>query len=127
KAGIEEMGLLREWGAAVGYAIQNGYPVQEQWASNYRGKAANGLQMATAAASTTGDKSALQLLNNEFTGVSQWSDRLVQASKNMETAKYSMSPASLRQEPQTQKLITCWRFLGSMMGSGSFQDDDSCH
>jgi hypothetical protein len=127
KAGIEEMGLLREWGAAIAYAIQNGYPIQEQWAANYRGKAASGLQLASAAASTNGDKSALQLLNNEFDGVRQWSDRLVQASQNMETAKYSMSPDSLRQEPQTQKLITCWHFLGSMLGSGSFQDDDSCH
>jgi hypothetical protein len=127
KAGIEEMALLREWGAAVAYAIQNGYPLQEQWANNYRGKAESGLQMASAAASTTGDKSALQLLSNEYDGVRQWSDKLVQASKNMETAKYSMSPDSLRQEPQTQKLITCWRFLGSMMGNGSFQNDDSCH
>jgi hypothetical protein len=127
KAGIEEMGLLREWGASVAYAIQNGYPVQEQWAANLRGKAANGLQMASAAASSAGDKSALQLLNTEFDGVSRWSDRLVRESKNMDTAKYSMSPDSLRQEPESQKLITCWRFLGSMLGNGSFQDDDSCH
>jgi len=126
KAGIEEMGLLREWGAAVAYAIQNGYPIQEQWAANYRGKASSGLQLASSAASTNGDRSALQLLSNEFDGVSAWSDRLVKESKKMETAKYSMSPDSLRQDPQSQKLITCWRFLGSMLGSGSFQDDGSC-
>ncbi len=127
KAGIEEMGLLREWGAAVAYAIQNGYPIQEQWVANYRGKAANGLQLVSAAASSNGDKSALQLLNTEFEGVRQWSDRLVQASQNMATAQYSMSPGSLRQDPQSQKLIACWHFLGSMLGSGSFQDDSSCH
>ena len=127
KAGIEEMSLLREWGAAIAYAIQHGYPIQEQWAANYREQAATGLRNATVAASTGGDKNALQLLSNEFDGVRQWSDRLVRASQNMETAKYSMSPNSLREEPQTQKLIACWHFLGSMLGSGSFQDDDSCH
>ncbi|HZP24772.1 MAG TPA: hypothetical protein VFB04_15090 [Terriglobales bacterium] len=127
KAGIEEMALLREWGAAVGYVIQNGYPLQEQWAANYREQAANGLRSATVAATTAGDKSALQLLSNEFDGVRQWSDALVEASKNMATAKYSMAPGSLRDEPQSQKLIACWRFLGSMLGSGSFQDDNSCH
>jgi hypothetical protein len=127
KAGIEEMALLREWGAAVAYVIQNGYPLQEQWAANYREQAANGLRSATVAATTAGDKGALQLLSNEFDGVRQWSDGLVEASKNMATAKYSMAPGSLREEPQSQKLIACWRFLGSMLGSGSFHDDNSCH
>ncbi len=127
KAGFEEIALLREWGSAVGNAIQNGYPVQQQWATNYREQAANGLRLASVAAATNGDKSAQQLLSNEFDGVRQWSDRLVEASQKMNTAKYSMSPNSLREEPDTQKLITCWHSLGGMLGSGSFQDDDSCH
>ncbi len=127
KAGIEEIALLREWGAAIGYAIQNGYPIQEAWAANYQQKAAQGKRLAETAASTGGDRNALQLLTNEYEGVRQWSDRLVKASKNMNTAKYSMSPGSLRDEPETQKLITCWHFLSSMLGGGSFQDDSSCH
>lgn len=126
KAAFEEIALLREWGAAVGYAIQNGYPIQEQWAANYREQAANGLRLASVAASTNGDKSAEQLLSSEFDGVRQWSDRLVQASQKMNTAKYSMSPNALRDEPDTQKLIACWHSLGSMLGSGTFQDDGSC-
>ncbi len=127
RAAIEEISLLREWAAPVANAIQNGYPIQEDWVNNYKGKAATGLQLATTAASTNGDQSALQLLNNEFQGVSQWSDKLVHAAQQMDTAKYSMSPDSLRNDPQSQKLITCWRFLGSMFASGSFQDDSSCH
>jgi hypothetical protein len=127
KASIEYIALLREWGASVAYAIQNGYPIQEQWVANYREQAAQGLRLASASASTTGDKNALQLLTNEFEGVRQWSDQLVEASKNMSTAKYSMSPGSLREEPLSQKLITCYHFLGSMLASGSFQDDSSCH
>jgi hypothetical protein len=127
QAAFEEIATLREWGAAVGYAIQNGYPIQAQWAANYRDKASNALNQASTAASTNGDKSAQQLLSNEFDGVSQWSDRLVEASQNMNTAQYSMSPNSLREQPDTQKLITCWHALGSMLGSGTFQDDSSCH
>lgn len=127
KAGIEEIALLREWGAAVAYAIQNGYPIQAAWAANYQQKAAQGASMAEVAATTGGDKNALQLLTNEYHGVRDWSNRLVDASKNMNTAKYSMSPGALREDPQSQKLISCWQFLSSMLSSGSFQDDDSCH
>ncbi len=119
--------LLREWASPIGYAIQNGYPIQEQWVSNYREQAANGLRMASIAATTPADKNALQLLTNEFEGVKRWSDKLVEASQNMNTAKYSMSPGSLRNEPDSQKLIACWHFLGTMLGSGTFQDDNSCH
>ena len=127
RAGIEEMALLREWGSTLGNAIQNGYPVSPGWVNNYQQKAAQGLQLASVAASTNGDRNAQSLLTNEFNGVRQWSDGLVQAAQNMNTAQYSMSPDSLRQDPQTQKLITCWHFLGSMLAGGTFQDDDSCH
>lgn len=127
RAAIEELSLLREWAAPVANAIQNGYPIQESWVNNYKQKAATGLQLATTAASTNGDRSASQLLNNEFQGVSQWSDNLVDAARQMNTAQYSMSPNKLRDDPQSQKLITCWRFLGSMLPGGSFQDDSSCH
>ena len=127
KAGVEEMALLREWGAAVAYAIQNGYPIQPAWAANYQQKAAQGARMAEIAATTAADKQALQLLTNEYHGVREWSDKLVEASKNMNTAKYSMSPGKLKDEPQSQKLIACWQFLSSMLSGGSFQDDSSCH
>jgi hypothetical protein len=127
RAGIEEMALLREWGSTLGNAIQNGYPVNQAWVNNYQQKAAQGLQLASVAASTNGDRNAQTLLANEFNGVQAWSDGLVQAAQNMQTAQYSMSPDSLRQDPQTQKLIACWHFLGSMVAGGTFQDDDSCH
>jgi len=127
KAGIEEIALLREWASPMANAISNGYPITEQWVNNYREQAANGLRMASVAATTNADRNALQLLTNEFEGVRKWSDKLVEAQKSMNTAKYSMSPNALRDEPLSQKLIACYRFLGSMLGSGTFQDDSSCH
>ncbi len=127
RAGIEVTALLREWASPVAYAIQNGYQMSAEQVANYRENAAQGLQMASVAATTNGDKNAFQLLTNEFQGVRQWSDNLITAQKNMNTAQYSMSPGTLRNEPQSRKLVTCWHFLASMLESGSFQDDSSCH
>lgn len=127
RAAIEEIALIREWAAPLGSAIQNGYPISDQWVADNQAKAASGLRAATIAASTDDDRSALQLLSNEFDGVRKWSDKMLKDKANMNTGKYSMSPGSLREEPLAQKLITCWQFLSSMLVSGSFQDDDSCH
>jgi len=104
-----------------------GVSIKEEWVARYREQAASGLRLASVAASTNADRSALQLLTNEFDGVRDWSNKLVAAGKAMDTAKYSMSENAVRNDPQSQKLITCWRFLASMLGSGSFQDDSSCH
>lgn len=127
KAGIEEIALMREWASPLAYAIQNGYAVTEQWVSSYREQAANGLRLASVAAATEADRNALQLLNNEFEALRQWSEKLVKARNSMDTAKYAMSASALRDEPLSQKIITCGRFLASMLGSSSFQDDPSCH
>jgi hypothetical protein len=127
KAGIEEFATMREWASTLGYAIQNGYQVTEGWAANYREQAANNLRLASAAASTDADRNALQLLTNEFDAVRQWSDRLVQEKKSMDTAKYALSENALRDDPLSQKIINCGRFLASMLGTGTFQDDPSCH
>jgi len=126
-AAIEEIALIREWAAPLGSAIQNGYPITDDWVTSNQQKAADGLRSATVAASTDDDRSALQLLTNEFEGVRKWSDKMLKDKANMNTGKYAMSPGSLREEPLAQKLITCWQFLSSMLVSGSFQDDSSCH
>src|SRR5512146_1976405 len=122
-AGIETIARMREWASTLAYAVQNGYGVTENWAAGYRDQAASSLNLATAAASTDTDHDALQLLNNEFEEVKLWSSNLVDAKKSMDTAKYSLSPNVLRDEPLSQKITTCGRFLGSMLGSGEFKDD----
>src|SRR5437016_3552837 len=127
RAGIEEFATMREWASTMAYAVQNGYQITEEWAANYRERAANSLSMASAAASTGADRQALQLLTNEFEAVREWSDKLVEAKKSMDTAKYALSPSALRDEALSQKIISCGRFLAKMLGSSSFQDDPSCH
>ena len=126
-AGIEVIAELREWGTTMAYAIQNQYGVTANWANDYRQKTAASLAQASASASTDADRNALQLLTNEFTNVGTWSDSLVKAKERMDTAKYSTSPDALRNEPLSQKIVTCGRFLAQMLGSGEFKDDGSCH
>lgn len=127
KAGIEEISLMREWASPLAHAIQNGYPITEQWVAGYREDAANGLRLASVAAKTEADRKALQLLSNEFEFVREWSSKLVEARKSMDTAKYAMSAGALQNDPLSQKIITCGHFLGPMLGSGTFEDNPACH
>lgn len=126
-AGIETIAQMREWVSTMANAIQHGYGVSETWAADYRGKAADSLRQASASASTDADRNALQLLTNEFHNVGTWSDELVEAQKNMDTAKYSMSSGALRNEPLSQQIINCGHFLATMLGGAEFRDDPSCH
>ncbi len=126
-AGIETISEMREWASAMEYAIENSYTVTESWAANNRASAEKSLTLARAAAVTESDRNALQLLTNEFEMVRNWSDKLVQAARNLDMAKYSTSPKTLRNEALSQKIIQCGRFLGTMLGSAEFKDDPSCH
>lgn len=126
-AGIETIAQMREWASTMANAIQHGYGVTDSWAADYQGKAADSLRRASASTSSDGDRDALQLLTGEFHSVETWSAELVEAKKNMDTAKYSMSSGALRNEPLSQKIITCGHFLATMLGSAEFADDPSCH
>ena len=127
KAGIEEIARLREWATTLASAIRGNYGVTDEWVNGYRDQASQSLQLADAAASSDGDRNGAQLLHRAFELVQQWSDQLLAAKKSMDTAKYTTSPNALREDPLSQKLITCGHFVTQMLGSGSFQDDPSCH
>lgn len=124
---METIALMREWASPLAYAIQNGYPVTENWVANYREQAAHGLRLASVAATTDADRGALQLLTNEFEAVREWSNKLVEARKSMNTGQYSVSANALRDDPLSQKIVACGRFLAPMLASGNIQDDPSCH
>jgi len=127
KAGIEEIAQLREWATTLGSAIRGGYGITDEWVNGYRDQASQSLGLADAVASTEGDRNAAQLLHRAFNLVQQWSDKLVAEKKSMDTAKYATSPSALREDPLSQKLITCGHFVTRMLGSAVFQDDASCH
>jgi len=126
-AAIEDMALMREWASTLANAIQNGYPVTEAWVAAFRERAAEGLRLASVAASSDADRNAHQLLSNEFEAVRSWSNKLVEARKSMGAANYAMSERALQDDPLSQKIMACAHFLAPMLASGSFQDDPSCH
>jgi hypothetical protein len=123
KAGIEEMSAIREWRSAVANAVQNGYPVTEDWVGAYRGQAATSLRLASVAVSTDSDGSAYQLISNVFDNMQQLSNKFVAARKSLNY----MAPDSLKNDPLNQKILNCARSLASMAASGQFVDDGSCH
>jgi hypothetical protein len=92
KAGIEQMATIREWHTALATAIQGGSPIAADWLAPYRAQAAMNLRLASVAVSTDSDRSALQLLNNEFQNMANLSDKYVAARANM---KY-ISPDALQ-------------------------------
>jgi len=127
KAGIEEISIMREWASSLASVLQNGYPVTDSWISDFKAKAQAGLATASAAASTDADRDAFQQLRFEFDAVQKWSNKLVDARKSMNAAKYALSPDALRNDPLSQKIISCAHGLGQMLASGALQDNPSCH
>jgi hypothetical protein len=127
KAGIEAIALMREWATSLANAIQNGFPVTDNWVSGYRDKAATGLTVLSAATSTPADERALELFKKEFENVQRWSDTFVQARNSMSTANYALSPNALRDDPMSQKIISCAHSLASILEDGTLGEVHSCH
>jgi len=123
RAGIEEMALIREWRSALVNSIENNYPIQEDWVESYRGRASTSLGLASVAASTDSDRSAVQLLSNELDNIKTLSVKLLAERKMM----HIVSPENLNDDPLNQNILTCARSLASMAVGGQFVDDPSCH
>jgi hypothetical protein len=123
RASIEEMAVIREWRSALVNSIENNFPIQEDWVEGYRGQAATSLELASVSASADSDRSAAQLLSNEFDNMKALSVQLLAERKNMQ----QVSPEHLKDDPLNQKILTCARSLASMAVGGQFVDDASCH
>ncbi len=123
RAAIEQMGMIREWRIALTNAVQNGFPIGDDWMAIYRGPALTNLRLASVAASTDADRSAYQLLSNEFDNMKKLSDRFVAA----HTAQEYIPTDSLRSDALDEQILSCTRSLAAMAASGQFVDDGSCH
>ena len=124
---IENVSELRDWATTLATVVQEGRHLSDNAIAELRSHATTGLELAAAAATTDEDNQGLDLLRNQFDKVGTWSDRLLQESKNSDTAKYSVRPGTLREDPASQNIIACGRFLATMLAGGKFKDDISCH
>jgi len=127
RAAVQELGILKDWESTIGYALQKAVPGDGSRMVVFRNRATEGLRLATVAANTDSDRSALELLTNHYHQVDGWYEKLVEARKSMSTADYSLSAEGLSNDPAYQKISACSKFLGAMLASGKYSDDGSCH
>jgi len=122
-AGIEQMSTLREWHTALATAIQNGIPLSAGLLAPYRAQATTNLRLASVAATTSSDRSAYQLLSNEFDNMAKLSDKYLKLRADLSY----IAPNALDNDALNQRIIACGHSLGSMAAGGQFFDDGSCN
>ncbi|MCU1307275.1 MAG: hypothetical protein JWN45_1970 [Acidobacteriaceae bacterium] len=128
RAAIAHLADLREWRNAVETVVSIGAPESLQvnnMLRQHRNRAEESLRLAGVAASTPADRTALQLLQTEFSFLQQWDSAAAQARQNLD-ASYSVDPDSFQNDPLLAKINNCDYFLSDMLSSGTFFDSGAC-
>ena len=123
---IAELAEMREWRGAVGTILAYGVPVVGSWPQDYNDHVEANLAQVSVAAVTAADQDAMQLLRNEFSNQTRWASDVVATRQSM-NATNTIRPDPLQNDTSLAKISDCSRFLSSMLVSGSFSDDQSCH
>jgi hypothetical protein len=122
RAGIEQMTIIREWRTALANAVQNGFPIADDWLSSYRSQATTALRLSFVAINTDSDRNAYRLLNTEFENMKLLSNNYVALRQSMQF----IAPDSMANDPLNQKILNCGHSLAAMAANGQFVDDGSC-
>lgn len=123
RAAIETLSTLSAWRGVMVDNIQHSYPFDATWFTSYIAEANKNLGLAGVAASTEADRSALQLLSAELDNMQALTNTVLD---NLRTMHY-MAPGYLDDNALGQKVVRCEHFIASMVASGQFADDGSCH
>ncbi len=123
---IAELAEMREWRGAVGTILAYGVPVVGSWPQDYHDHVEANLAQVSVAAVTAADQDAMQLLRSEFSNQTRWASDVVATRQSM-NATNTIRPDPLQNDTSLAKISECSRFLSSMLVSGSFSDDQSCH
>ena len=126
RAAIAALAELREWRGAIGTILTYNTPVVGNWPQDYQDRVNNDLQQVAVDATTASDQDALQLLRNDFGNIAQWSSNVVATRQGM-NATTTVSENAGQNDPALAKISECSRFLSSMLVSGTFSDNASCH
>ena len=126
-AALKDLAQIKDWHTTIAQALQRGVPGDGSRLGVFHDRAAEGLHLATVAASTHSDQEALRLLTNHFNQVDRWKRKMVDARKSMSTANYSMTPDALEKDSEYQGIASCTQFLGSMLAGGKYEDNGTCH
>lgn len=123
RSGIELMAAIREWRSVLSNGVANGYPIASLGLGNYQAQAQQSLRMASTVVTTDSDRSAYQLLANEYANMKKMSDKYIAKAQNMNY----IDPDSVKNDSLDQSIINCAHSLAAMASSGQFNDDGSCH
>jgi hypothetical protein len=123
---ISELAEMREWRGAVGTILTYGVPVVGSWPQDYHDRVEADLRQVSVAASTPADEDAMQLLQNQFSSLARWASDVVTTRQSL-NATNAVRPDTMQNDPALAKISNCSRFLNSMLVSGLFADDPSCH
>ena len=123
---IAELAEMREWRGAVGTILTYGVPVVGTWPQDYHDRVEANLGQVGLATSTAADQDAFQLLQNEFSNVERWASDVVTTRQAL-NATNTVRPDTMQNDPTLAKISDCSRFLSSMLVSGVFADNQSCH
>jgi hypothetical protein len=126
RVAIAELAEMREWRGAIGTILAYGVPVVGTWPQDYHDRVGADLNQVSVAATTASDQDALQLLKNDFNNLAQWADGVV-TTRNSLNATKTVNPNAMQNDPDLAKISDCNRFLSSMLVSGVFADNSSCH
>jgi hypothetical protein len=117
------MSVIREWRIAIVNAVLKNSPASEDWISSQQALADKSLELASAAASTSDDRSAYPLLSTEFNNMRNLSD-LYLAFRKQATF---ISPDTFHNTPLEDQILSCARGVVAMTESHEFQDQPACH
>jgi hypothetical protein len=122
QAGIEQMSVIREWRVGIVNAVKGNYPISQDWVSAQQRTADRNLRLASAAASTDDDRSAVPLLTAEFANMQKFSDRIMAKRRK---ATY-VPPRSLDNDPLDQQILACAHSMATMLENNAFHEDANC-
>src|SRR5262249_55429315 len=114
---------IREWRSAIASAVRNSYSVTDSWVSAFQTQAADAVRQASVAIVSGTDRSAFQLLTNEYNNMQRWSNQMIEARKNLQYT----SPSDISNDALFQQLLNCSHALNNIAASGVYQDEASCH
>jgi hypothetical protein len=123
---IAELAKMREWRGAVGTILAYGVPVVGTWPQDYHDRVDANLRQVGVAVATAADEESMQLLLNEFSNLTRWANDVVATRQSMNATK-TIGENAMNNDPNLAKITNCSRFLSSMLVSGMFSDDQSCH
>jgi len=123
---IAALAEMREWRGAIGTILTFGQQVVGTWPQDYHDRVEADLAQVAIAALTPADQDAFQLLHNEFSNLSRWASDVVTTRQAL-NATNTVRPDVMQNDPNLGKIAECSRFLNSMLVSGVFADNQSCH